>query len=134
MPRPSWRCDLKLMAERWVLKENIDGEALEWAWQRAQAFAPSTWLCVVISDGAPVDDATILANGDTSTNWYLQQHLESVIARMSGLTSVRLGGLGLLHKVPWYPRNVEAKDLEEVPAAAIHLLEQLIWQDEQAPS
>jgi len=72
------------------LKENIDGEALEWAAARLLARRECRRLAVMISDGAPVDDATLLANGPT----YLTDHLRAVIedhAPKIELAQLRIG-------------------------------------------
>lgn len=45
-----------------LLHENIDGEALEWAASRLDAIRWKNRIICVVSDGAPVDDSTLLAN------------------------------------------------------------------------
>jgi cobaltochelatase CobT len=54
------------------LKENVDGEALLWAAERARALGGGTILHV--TDGAPVDQSTLAANPAD----YLDRHLEEV--------------------------------------------------------
>ncbi len=45
-----------------LLHENIDGEALEWAASRLDAIRWKNRIICIVSDGAPVDDSTLLAN------------------------------------------------------------------------
>ena len=52
------------MLDRSLLKENIDGEALLWASRRLLARPEARKLLIVISDGAPVDQATLEENPD----------------------------------------------------------------------
>ena len=50
------RKNLGLMMREGLLKENIDGEALDWAHKRLLARPESRKILMMISDGAPVDD------------------------------------------------------------------------------
>ena len=72
-------------------KENIDGEALVWAYRRLLARPESRRILLVISDGAPVDDSTLLAN----TPWYLVRHLAHVIEDIEQRAVVDLGAIGI---------------------------------------
>ena len=47
---------LGLMMREGLLKENIDGEALDWAHQRLLGRPEQRRILMMISDGAPVDD------------------------------------------------------------------------------
>lgn len=68
-----------------MLKENVDGEAVEWAVERSNDdMEPASLL--IISDGAPVDDSTIMANtsnfrGNGET--FLDDHLSQVLDNLS---------------------------------------------------
>jgi cobaltochelatase CobT len=64
------------MMKEGLLKENIDGEALEWAHRRLSVRPEARRVLMVISDGAPVDDSTLSVNAAT----YLERHLRDVIA------------------------------------------------------
>jgi cobaltochelatase CobT len=55
-----------------LVKENVDGEAIEWAVSRLRQRDESRKCLIVISDGAPVDDATLLANGAEYLNHRLR--------------------------------------------------------------
>jgi len=70
------RPNLGLMMKEGLLKENIDGEALEWAHRRMAVRHESRKILMVISDGAPVDDSTLSVNPAN----YLEKHLRDVIA------------------------------------------------------
>lgn len=120
---------LPLMMLDEVLKENVDGEALLWARQRAASLNPTAWICVHISDGTPMDDATVLANGGEQTGWYLQQHMDSIVESFNADPAIRLGCLALeyeLVRAPFhsvrYPRS-----LHDAPAMVYDLLDDLIW-------
>jgi cobaltochelatase CobT len=111
-----------------VLKENVDGEALLWAYERAKRYAPTTWLCLLIGDGSPVDDSTILANGGAQTNWYLANHLLAVTELLQRDAKVRIGGLVLEGETPLpFDSFVEAAVLEDVPISLLTLLERVVW-------
>ncbi|MEO0682472.1 MAG: hypothetical protein AAF192_18885 [Pseudomonadota bacterium] len=72
-------------------KENVDGEALLWAAERARAAGATRRLIAVLSDGAPVDDSTLLANGDA----FLADHLREVLAEFDQVEDLRVLGVGL---------------------------------------
>jgi cobaltochelatase CobT len=74
-----------------LLKENVDGEALEWASARLRNRPESRKILVVISDGAPVDDSTLAANSDD----YLYDHLKMVIETLENADDITLGAVGL---------------------------------------
>ena len=127
-PRNDWADDLIALMNRDLLKENVDGEALLWAHGRSEAFRPTTWICLVVSDGSPVDDSTIMANGGEKTAWYLAAHLEEVVTNLAAAPNVRLGGLGVLDdNVQSYPVSVRCGALGRLPLDAFDLLERLIW-------
>ena len=86
-----------LMREE-LLKENVDGEALMWAADRLLKRPEKRKLLVVVSDGAPVDDATLAANGPD----ILDRHLKEVIAALRPGSDIRLGAIGLGHNVSRY--------------------------------
>lgn len=131
--KQNWHRDLVLLLDKNALKENVDGEALMWARQRANQYAPSSWVCILISDGAPVDDATIQANAGENTNWYLQRHLDQVVGDLNAEPGIRLGRLSLDENVGLSSPFVavsKAAALEDVPSLAFDLLEKLIWPPE----
>ncbi len=122
--REEWRNGLTLLLDDDFLKENVDGEALLWARSRAELFVPKTWVCVVLSDGAPVDDSTLTYNEDD----ILFNHLKQVIAGFESLPNVRIGALGLGYDVRSLYANSEfAKTLPIDLAMPAELLERLVF-------
>jgi cobaltochelatase CobT len=113
------RKNLGLMLRDGLPKENIDGEALLWAHRRLLARPEARRILVVVSDGAPADDATLSANpGD-----YLERHLHEVIAWIEQRSPVELLAIGIGHDVTrHYRRALTLRDADELGAA---LLEQL---------
>ncbi len=111
------RRNLGLMMREGLLKENIDGEALLWAHQRLLARSEERQILMVISDGAPVDDATLSAN----TSNYLEKHLRAVIAEIENRSPVELLAIGIGHDVSrYYHRAVTIVDVEQLGEAMIH--------------
>jgi cobaltochelatase CobT len=84
-----------------LLKENVDGEALLWAYKRLRRRRESRKLLLVISDGAPMDEATINANDPE----YLDRHLRSVISEIERCPDVELIAIGVGHDVTRYYRQ-----------------------------
>lgn len=78
-----------------ILKENIDGEAIEWAYSRLRKLREARKFLVVLSDGAPVDDSTLNENAAS----YLFDHLKRVVANIAANRDVCLAGVGVGHDV-----------------------------------
>jgi cobaltochelatase CobT len=76
-------------------KENIDGDALDWAYRRLLGRNERKRLLIMIADGAPLDEST-LAESVTAGN-VLERHLKSVIARIEGEKKVHLFAIGIGH-------------------------------------
>jgi cobaltochelatase CobT len=89
---------LGFMFEDDILKENIDGEALVWAYKRLCQQPKERRVLIVISDGAPVDDSTLSVN----TPDYLERHLRHVIDEIEWRGVVELSAIGLGHDVSRY--------------------------------
>ncbi len=105
------RRSLGLMLREGLLKENIDGEALLWAHNRLLWRPEQRRILMVISDGAPVDDATLSANPGN----YLEQHLRNVIEWIETRSPVELTAIGIGHDVTrYYRRAVTIADAEEL--------------------
>ena len=106
------RRHLGLMLKDGILKENIDGEALLWARSRLLKRPERRRILMVISDGAPVDDSTLAANGGN----YLDAHLRQVIAEMEAHPAIELMAIGIGHDVTrYYKRAVTLSDIERLP-------------------
>ena len=108
------RPNLGLMMKEGLLKENIDGEALEWAHRRMVARREARKILMVISDGAPVDDSTLSVNPAN----YLEKHLRDVIAMVERRKAVELIAIGIGHDVTrYYNRAVTITDVEQLAGA-----------------
>jgi len=122
------RRNLGLMLREGLLKENIDGEALLWAHSRLLARTEQRRILMVISDGAPVDDATLSANAGN----YLEQHLREVIGWIETRSPVELTAIGIGHDVTrYYRRAVTIVDVEDLGGTMMQNLTQLF--DDEAP-
>jgi cobaltochelatase CobT len=114
-----------------LLKENVDAEAILWARSRTLEYLPTTWICLTISDGAPVDDSTINANGGTRDSWYLMNHLKAIISGFLDDPQVRIGGVGIKYSVSGvYPYCTVADPPELTAQRAFELLHQIVWEIE----
>ena len=123
------RPNLGLMMKEGLLKENIDGEALEWAHRRMAVRNESRKILMVISDGAPVDDSTLSVNPAN----YLEKHLRDVIAMVEKRRQVELLAIGIGHDVTrYYDRAVTITDVEQLAGAMTEQLAALFESDERA--
>src|SRR6267143_5226659 len=121
------RKNLGLMMREGLLKENIDGEALDWAHKRLLARTEQRKILMMISDGAPVDDSTLSVNAGN----YLERHLRWVIEDIETRSPVELIAIGIGHDVTrYYRRAVTIVDAEELGGAMTEKLAELF--DEQA--
>lgn len=120
------RPNLGLMMKEGLLKENIDGEALEWAHRRMNARPEARKILMVISDGAPVDDSTLSVNPAN----YLEKHLRDVIAMVEKRKQVELLAIGIGHDVTrYYERAVTITDVEQLAGAMTEQLAALFDND-----
>ena len=120
------RPNLGLMMKEGLLKENIDGEALEWAHRRMTIRTEARKILMVISDGAPVDDSTLSVN---SAN-YLEKHLRDVISMVERRRQVELLAIGIGHDVTrYYERAVTITDVEQLAGAMTEQLANLFDSD-----
>jgi len=121
------RKNLGLMMREGLLKENIDGEALDWAHRRLLARTESRKILMMISDGAPVDDSTLSVNPGN----YLERHLRWIIEEIENRSPVELIAIGIGHDVTrYYSRAVTIVDAEELGGAMTDKLAELF--DEHA--
>ncbi|CAM5763133.1 cobaltochelatase subunit CobT [Bosea minatitlanensis] len=120
------RKNLGLMMREGLLKENIDGEALDWAHKRLLARPEQRKILMVISDGAPVDDSTLSVNAGN----YLERHLRHVIAEIETRSPVELIAIGIGHDVTrYYRRAVTIVDAEELGGVMTEKLAELFEED-----
>ena len=123
------RKNLGLMMREGLLKENIDGEALDWAHKRLLGAHRAAQILMMISDGAPVDDSTLSVNPGN----YLERHLRWVIEEIETRSPVELIAIGIGHDVTrYYRRAVTIVDAEELGGAMTEKLAELF--DEHAPA
>jgi len=122
------RKNLGLMMREGLLKENIDGEALDWAHKRLLGRPESRRILMMISDGAPVDDSTLSVNPGN----YLERHLRWVIEDIETRSPVELVAIGIGHDVTrYYRRAVTIVDAEELGGVMTEKLAELF---EEHPS
>ncbi len=120
------RPNLGLMMKEGLLKENIDGEALEWAHRRMLGRQEVRKILMVISDGAPVDDSTLSVNPAN----FLEKHLRDVIAMVERRKAVELLAIGIGHDVTrYYDRAVTITDVEQLAGAMTEQLAALFDTD-----
>jgi cobaltochelatase CobT len=123
------RKNLGLMLREGLLKENIDGEALMWAYRRMVGRSEHRRIMMVISDGAPVDDSTLSVNPGN----YLEKHLRDVIRQIEGSRAVEVVAIGIGHDVTrYYRRAVTIVDAEELGGTMMKKLSELFDEDAAA--
>ena len=124
------RKNLGLMMREGLLKENIDGEALDWAHKRLLGRPEQRRVLMVISDGAPVDDSTLSVNPGN----YLERHLRWVIEDIETRSPVELIAVGIGHDVTrYYRRAVTIVDAEELGGVMTEKLAELFEEDAGPP-
>ncbi|ACL61496.1 cobaltochelatase subunit CobT [Methylobacterium nodulans] len=124
------RKNLGLMMREGLLKENIDGEALDWAHKRLLARPEQRRILMVISDGAPVDDSTLSVNPGN----YLERHLRYVIEEIETRSPVEILAIGIGHDVTrYYRRAVTIIDAEELGGVMTEKLAELFDESAAAP-
>ena len=123
------RKNLGLMMREGLLKENIDGEALDWAHKRLLSRTENRKILMMISDGAPVDDSTLSVNPGN----YLERHLRWIIEEIETRSPVELIAIGIGHDVTrYYRRAVTIVDAEELGGAMTDKLAEL-FDDKATP-
>ncbi len=111
--------NLGLMLKEGLLKENIDGEALAWGYNRLARRAEERKILIVISDGAPVDDSTLSANQGN----ILEDDLRAVIGCIETNRDVELSAIGIGHDVSrYYKRAITITDAEQLGKALVDRL------------
>jgi len=125
------RKNLGLMMREGLLKENIDGEALDWAHKRLLARPEQRKILMMISDGAPVDDSTLSVNAGN----YLERHLRHIIEEIETRSPVELIAIGIGHDVTrYYRRAVTIVDAEELGGAITEKLAELFSETHGEPA
>ena len=123
--------NLGLMLREGLLKENIDGEALDWAYNRLQIRSEQRKILMVISDGAPVDDSTLSVNAGN----YLERHLKHMISKIEKDDSIELVAIGIGHDVNrYYKRAVTIIDADQLGGAITEQLADLFDENQNSKS
>ena len=108
------RRNLGLMLKEGILKENIDGEALVWAYNRLSRRPEERKILLIISDGAPVDDSTLSVNPSN----ILEMDLRSVINWIEEKSNIEISAIGIGHDVTrYYERAITISDVESLAEA-----------------
>jgi cobaltochelatase CobT len=115
-----------LMLKEGILKENIDGEAILWAYQRLRKRPEERKILMVISDGAPVDDSTLSVNAGN----YLEKHLKNIVRWIENKNDIEINAIGIGHDVSsYYSRALKIADVQELGDALIDQLADLFMED-----
>ncbi len=114
--------NLGLMLKEGLLKENIDGEAISWAFNRIKKRKEERKILMVISDGAPVDDSTLSVNsGD-----FLEKHLKKIVKHIEDKSEIEILAIGIGHDVSrYYNRAIKITDVNELGDVMISQLSKL---------
>ena len=114
--------NLGLMLKEGLLKENIDGEAITWAFNRIKKRKEERKILMVISDGAPVDDSTLSVN----TGDFLEKHLKKMVRFIEEKTEIEILAIGIGHDVSrYYNRAIKITDVNELGDVMISQLSSL---------
>ena len=114
--------NIGLMLKEGLLKENIDGEAISWAFNRIKKRKEERKILMVISDGAPVDDSTLSVNsGD-----FLEKHLKKMVKFIETKSDVEILAIGIGHDVSrYYNKAIKITDVHELGDVMISQLSEL---------
>ena len=106
-----------------LIKENIDGEAIDWAASRLRRRQERRKHLIVLSDGAPVDDSTLLENGDG----YLHHHLIKVISDIEQVGDIQLAAIGIGHPIePYFKNGTTISSPEQLESTVVQLVGRLL--------
>ena len=117
--------NMGLMLKEGLLKENIDGEALKWAYNKMLKRKEERKILMVISDGAPVDDSTLSTNNSD----YLEANLKNTVKLIEGKNNIELLAIGIGHDVTrYYKQAVKITDVQDLGDVMINQLTDLFVQ------
>ncbi len=126
-----WRLSKKnigLMLKEGLLKENIDGEALMWAYSKMQKRKEERKILMVISDGAPVDDSTLSSNSSD----YLETNLKNIVKWIEKKSNIELLAIGIGHDVTrYYSKAVKITDVQDLGDVMINQLTDLFTKEKK---
>ena len=99
------------MLKEGLLKENIDGEAISWAYSRLKRRKEERKILMVISDGAPVDDSTLSVN----TGDFLEKNLKKIVQFIESKSDIEILAIGIGHDVSrYYKKAIKITDVQEL--------------------
>jgi cobaltochelatase CobT len=120
--------NIGLMLKEGLLKENIDGEALKWAYNKILRRKEERKILMVISDGAPVDDSTLSANPSD----FLENNLRQVVKWIEKNSSVELLAIGIGHDVTrYYDKAIKIADVQDLGDVMINQLTDLFTEEKK---
>ena len=123
--------NIGLMLKEGLLKENIDGEALKWAYNKVLGRKEERKILMVISDGAPVDDSTL----STNTSDYLESNLKKTVKWIENKTNIELLAIGIGHDVTrYYEKAVKIADVQDLGDVMINELTELFSKNKSKKS
>jgi len=118
--------NMGLMLKEGLLKENIDGEALKWAYKNISKRKEERKILMVISDGAPVDDSTL----STNSSDYLEKNLKKVVEWIENKSNIELLAIGIGHDVTrYYNKAIKIVDVQDLGDVMINQLTDLFSKD-----
>ena len=114
--------NMGLMLKEGLLKENIDGEALKWAFNKMNKRKEDRKILMVISDGAPVDDSTL----STNSSDYLETNLKKTVKWIENKSNIELLAIGIGHDVTrYYSKAIKITDVQDLGDVMINQLTDL---------
>jgi len=120
--------NMGLMLKEGLLKENIDGEALKWAYSKMSRRKEERKILMVISDGAPVDDSTL----STNTSDYLESNLKNTVKWIENKTNIELLAIGIGHDVTrYYNQAIKITDVQDLGDVMINQLTDLFVENKK---
>jgi len=120
--RLTTRKDLLPLTGYAICFENVDGEAVAWAERQLLALPQLRRCLVVVSDGAPVDDSTLMENCAE----YLWDDLTRTVAGIRERGEIALGAVGIGHDVSQiYPVAGQVGDDDGLCAAILAVTREL---------
>jgi len=120
--------NMGLMLKEGLLKENIDGEALKWAYNKVISRKEERKILMVISDGAPVDDSTL----STNTSDFLEDNLKQTVKWIEKSSSVELLAIGIGHDVTrYYNKAIKIADVQDLGDVMINQLTDLFSENKK---
>ena len=122
--------NLGLLLKEGILKENVDGEALLWAFSRLQSRNEKRKILIIISDGAPVDDSTLSVNPGN----YLEKNLKDIIQKIEDKTDIDLVAIGIGHDVSrYYQKAVTIMDVDQLGEVLLKELSNIFTPNKKKP-